>query len=210
MIGSSGNPRILVALLTLLAGGLAAGVVLSTRAMRQPVTTPAEGLGAAPVFILTDQDGATFRSSALAGQVWIADFFFTRCGSICPRLTREMLRVQEALSGESGYRLVSITVDPEHDTPEVLRAYGADHGADPEVWSFLTGDKTYVHDLVRKGFLSPVSEEGGTPEMPILHTSRFALVGRDGRFHGFYDAFDEEQMEMLIREALRLVRRPAA
>lgn len=200
------EPRVALILLTLIAAGLAGAIVFSARKMGRVETEAAApvSMGQAPVFLLTDQDGETFRSSELEGKVWMADFFFTRCRTICPVLTQKMLEVQEALAAETGYHLVSISVDPEHDTAEVLREFAREKGADPERWTFLTGDRDYIYDLVRKGFLSPVSEDG-TEEMPIIHSPRIALVDREGYFRGFFNAMDDEQVAALIAEARALL-----
>src|SRR5258707_5742402 len=95
--------------------------------------------GSAPEFELIAQDGRAFSSKALSGQVWVADFMFTTCPGPCPRMTSQMHQVQAATLSHSDVKLVSFTVDPEHDTPTVLAAYARQHAASPQRWYFLTG-----------------------------------------------------------------------
>jgi protein SCO1/2 len=194
------DPRLVVLMLTAAAALLAAALVYSVgQLQRSPAVSPPVSLGQAPVFLLTDQNGEPFHSSDLQGKVWVADFFFTSCRSICPRLLEQMLRLQDEFAGAEDLRLVSITVDPERDTPEVLLRYAIESGADTTRWTFLTGDKRYVHDLIRRGFLSPVEPQDDAA-MPILHSPRFVLVDRAGFLRGFFDALDPPEMEELIRE----------
>ncbi|NNF05606.1 MAG: SCO family protein [Candidatus Eisenbacteria bacterium] len=179
-----------------------AGLLFAWSKINQPDILPV--LGTAPSFTLTQADGSTFSSDELAGDVWLADFFFTSCGSICPTLTARMSELEDTFEGLNGWKLISISVDPENDTPEVLSEYAREHDANPENWIFLTGEKDEVHELVRKGFLQPVEEVTNQPE-PILHTSRIVLVDREGRFRGFYDALDPESVVELTLDSVRLI-----
>lgn len=168
---------------------------------------PAElpDLGPAPAFVLTDQDGEPFDSAALAGRPWVVDFVFTRCPAICPVLSRSMARVQRATEAVAGRtRLVSISVDPEHDTPEVLRAYAGRHGADTARWSFLTGDRQETWSLIREGFKLVVAENPSDPANPIAHTPKLVLVDGDGRVRGYYDGTIPDEVEALTRDLTRL------
>jgi cytochrome oxidase Cu insertion factor (SCO1/SenC/PrrC family) len=192
-----------VALLAVLAVAAAVGVVFSLNRMQSRESSGPD-LGFAPGFTLTDADSATFRSTDLAGKVWLVDFFFTRCRGTCPILTGRMLEAQGALQEHAGWRLVSITVDPEHDTPSVLRAHAEATGMDPERWVLLTGDKTEVTKLVQQGFLLPLSRVDDAVE-PVLHSTRILLVDRRGAIRGHYDALDDDAMAALPRDAIRLL-----
>lgn len=157
-----------------------------------------------PDFALTHHDGSTLTRQDLAGAPWIADFIFTRCPAICPRMSEQMSRVQDGLGPTSPVKIVSITVDPEHDTPQVLADYARRHHAGKS-WYFLTGEPNAIHSLSRDGFLLGV-DASPTPEQaagsgPILHSTRFVLVDVESRIRGYYDPFDDADLERLLRDA---------
>lgn len=157
-------------------------------------------LGVVPPFTLTAQDGRPFSSSQeLAGRVWVADFIFTTCPGPCPRMSSQMHQVQMALESE-GIRLVSFTIDPEHDTPEVLAAYAQRFQASPGVWHFLTGPRQELHRLSLDVFrLGPVD---GTLE----HSTRFVLVDRQGHIRNYYRTTEPDAITRLITDARGLLR----
>jgi len=169
-----------------------------------PLPPPPPALGQVPAVSLFERDGSTVGLEALAGRPWIADFVFTRCVLSCPRLTREMVRLRARLPDPEAVRLVSFSVDPEHDRPEVLAAYAARYGVPPDDrgWLFLTGERPMVWDLVREGFKVTASlpEPGQIvdPREPILHSTRFVLVDSAGAIRGYYDAFDDEAVARLL------------
>ncbi len=171
-----------------------AGILTLTlmRPLLRRVPDPPPVLAELPAFALVDQDGRRFGSADLAGTVYVANFFFTRCVSICPLLMQRMAELRERYDEErvDGVRLVSISVDPEHDTPERLREYAAARGIDPLRWSLLTGDPPAVRSLIERGFLTAV---GSPPEDPgasfdILHGGKLVLVDGEGRIRGYYDS----------------------
>lgn len=158
--------------------------------------------GQVPAFTLTDQTGAPFQSEGLAGKVWVADFVFTRCSQICPRLTQEMSKLARYLANrglDGRTRLVSFTVDPERDTPEVLRGYATGFSANPNTWKFLTGSSKQIEDAVVRGFKQGVERED---DFSILHGSKFVLIDAHGQIRGFYDSSDAFEMAKL-REHLQ-------
>jgi protein SCO1/2 len=162
----------------------------------------------APAFTLTNRDGRAVRSQDLAGKPWIADFIFTRCPASCPLMTARMARLDQELARDHEVRLVSISVDPEHDTPAVLERYAQSYKAPPR-WLFLTGGKEEIYRLSRQGFklgidIPPPSGPGGPAVEPILHSTRFVLVDGQGRIRGYYDGIDEDSMKKL-RGALEAV-----
>jgi protein SCO1 len=168
--------------------------------LRRPEPPPI--LGQVPDFTLTNRDGRPVRRADLAGKPWIADFIFTRCPASCPIMTARMAKLTRELPNDSAVRLVSFTVDPDHDTPQVLQQYAASFKA-PDRWLFLTGDKQELYRLSKEGFklgieMNPLPATGSIE--PILHSTRFVLVDGEGKIRGYYDGFDEESMGKLERD----------
>jgi protein SCO1/2 len=155
-----------------------------------------------PDFQLTERSGSSFGLSDLKGKVWIADFIFTRCGGPCPTMTAKMASLQKELSSEPDLRLVSISVDPAFDSPQVLTLYADQFHAKRGRWFFLTGGKEAIHQLARSGFLV-----GGVDDM-TLHTTRFILVDRQGRVRGYYSSSEDDSLRELVNNVRRLVREP--
>jgi protein SCO1 len=158
--------------------------------------------GPAPDFMLTERSSRAVTRQDLDGQVWIADFIFTQCGGICPLMTKEMRKLQDQLPAE--IRLVSFSVDPTHDTPEVLRAYADENGADRDRWLFLTGERDVMYRISKDGFKLAVDDTQGTPAEPITHSTRFVLVDRQGRIRGYYGMEDKDAMARLMADAKQL------
>ena len=159
-------------------------------------------LGAVPPFALTNENGFTIDNDRLAGRVWVASFIFTRCPAICPRLTVAFAKLQETFKSDPDFeagRLVSFTVDPDYDTPEVLERYARNFGADRRIWTFLTGERAAIWTLSKDGFKLAVSD---TPDgdVVIAHSRHFVLVDRLGRIRGYYDGLDEEAGLLLKRD----------
>ena len=152
-----------------------------------------------PNFSLIDQNGSRVTLNDLAGKVWIADFIFTSCGGTCPLMTEKMRKLQDALP--PAVHFVSFTVDPARDTSKVLAAYAAEHDANRERWSFLTGDKQDLFDLCIKGFKLPLDTQGGTPSEPIAHSTRFVLVDKKGDIRGYYSGTEEDELKRLAADA---------
>lgn len=118
--------------------------------------------GEVPEFSLVERSGQTVTKADVLGNVWVADFIFTRCPDVCPLVSSHMAALQEDLRTEDALRLVSITVDPTHDTPEVLRQYAMRFGAHAQRWLFLTGDKEHIYRLAHEGFHLAVGESRAT------------------------------------------------
>lgn len=159
---------------------------------------------ALPDFSLTERSGQPLRLADLAGKVWVADFFYTTCPGPCPMLSSRLSDVQKALGEEPGVRLVSISVDPEKDTPEVLKIYAEKFKAS-ERWYFLTGQKEAIYSLARDGFKLPLAEaptEGGL----ITHTTRLILVDQTGVVRGFYEGANEAGVKDLVRDIRQLLK----
>lgn len=155
-------------------------------------------ISAVPDMTLTDQHGKPLNLIRdLRGRVWVADFIFTSCAAQCPVITERMVELQKALivAGLKDVRCVSISVDPERDTPEKLREYADSwRPADSANWLLLTGERAKIRELVTKHFLLALQDE--TADSPILHSFKFVLVDKRGRMRATYDVMtDEEQYE---------------
>ena len=171
-------------------------------------------LSALPDFRLTERSGRPFSLADLRGRPWVADFIFTRCGGACPAMTARMARLRREVPADVPF--VSFTVDPAHDTPEVLSGYAATFRAD-ESWRFLTGPQKDLYDLSVAGFKlaamevppgdQPPTGDGGRwmqaagSDGPFLHSSKFVLVDAAGVIRGYYDSTDEVAMRRLVAEA---------
>ncbi|MBI4368100.1 MAG: SCO family protein [Candidatus Omnitrophica bacterium] len=164
--------------------------------------------GHVPDFSFTERSGEAFGPADLEGRVWIADFIFTRCQGMCPLLTGRMSILQTKFN-HPDIRLVSFSVDPEYDTPEVLSDYALRYQAQEGKWFFLTGEKTLMWNFVTEGFSLGVAQ--ASPEdlaqgaEPVMHTSRFVLIDPDGDIRGYYDTSEPANVEQLIQDALTLV-----
>ena len=155
--------------------------------------------GEIPSFTLTDQHGEPFSSDkTLRGKVWIADFMFTSCQAACPLMNARMNAVQAELAKE-GIQLVSFTVDPEHDTPEVLDAYAKRSKAIDGVWHFLTGDPKELDDLCSDAF------HLGFVDGSLEHSSKFVLVDENMQIRGYYSSLQQENIPDLVADARALL-----
>ena len=165
--------------------------------------------GHVPDFELVDQRGETFTEEDMRGKVWVVGFVFTRCQSLCPPVSAAMIRMQEHIDRSriaDDVHLLTITVDPEHDTPEVLAGYADQLGAHLDSWSFVTGDASAIEALVVGGFklaIGEKKEEAGV--FDIAHSSRLALVDRNGAIRGTY-TIDDAGLEELYQRAIAVRR----
>lgn len=160
-------------------------------------------LSTLPAFTLTNQSGQAYGLEDLQGKVWVAGFIFTRSTSTTPQQTARMSEVQQVWRDQPdwpGIRLVSISAEPEADTPDVLSAYAVEAGADTTSWQFLTGSRESIFLLCKDGFNLPVREEARETQRPITHSPKLALVDRDGRIRGFYDDFSNEGLQALVQD----------
>jgi protein SCO1 len=155
-------------------------------------------MGTVPPFTLIDQDNKTTGSSDLLGHPWVADFIFTNCASTCPLMSAKMMDLQTQLPKQ--IKLVSFSVDPQNDTPAVLKQYGAKYQAQPGRWMFLTGDAKTQEAVIRglKLIFSPA-----TANQPIAHDEHFVLVDSRGEVRGYYRM---DRMDQLVRDAQELAR----
>jgi len=156
-----------------------------------------------PAFSLVDKSGAVVTNATLAGGPWIVDLVFTRCQISCPRMTERMASLGSRLA--PGVRRLSVSVDPAHDTPEVLAAYARVHKAEAADWLFLTGEETEMRRLAVEGLKLGVApadpSDPRAAQEPVTHSTRFVLVDGAGRVRGYYDAFDDGALGRLLRDA---------
>ncbi len=158
--------------------------------------SPAQDLRLAlPDFELTERSGETVTLDSLKGRVWIANFIFTRCAGPCPLVSAAMAKLQKDLENHprrDDIVLVTFTVDPTYDTPQVLRDYAAGFAADAAKWLFLTGDREVMWRLVEDGFKLPVFDNADDPLMPIGHSLKFVLVDQRGDIRGYFHGVPQQ------------------
>jgi protein SCO1/2 len=160
--------------------------------------------GTVPAFELLNQNGQAFGSAQLAGKIWIADFIYTTCPGPCPMISSRMSELQKPLE-KSDVHLVSFSVDPEKDTPQVLRGYAEKLQADHARWDFLTGPKSAIYKLSHDGFKLAVSNGGDERGIPV-HSTRMVLVDRHGQIRGYYDATEPDAVTKVLADTNHLLR----
>ncbi len=154
-------------------------------------------------FALTERSGQPVTLADLKGKVWVADFFYSACPGPCPMLSSRLSALQKAVGDDDRIRLVSISTDPEKDTPEVLRKYADKFGANSR-WLFLTGSKDAIRSLAFDNIKLPFSEQPGSAE-PIIHSTRLILVDQAGTLRGLYDGLDAGDPALIVRDLRRLL-----
>ena len=160
--------------------------------------------GTVPGFQLTNQNGQPFGSAQLSGKIWIADFIYTTCPGPCPMISSRMSELQKPLQ-KTDVHLVSFSVDPDKDTPEVLRGYADKLQAEPGRWDFATGAKSAIYKLSHDGFKLAVSDGRDAQGIPV-HSTRMVLVDRHGQIRGYYDATEPEAITKLLADTNHLLR----
>lgn len=168
-------------------------------------TPPLQKIRQLPDFKLTERSGSEIQLSDLKGKVWLADLVYTTCPSTCPMLSNRLSSLQSEAFKNDAVRFVSISVNPAHDTPEVLRTYAEKFHANQGKWFFLTGDKTKVTELVDWGFLLAAKETSdGSAEM--MHSTKIALVDRSGVIRAYYEGAQGDETQQILRDIERLLR----
>lgn len=145
-------------------------------------------IGPAPKFELTNQDGVKVSNETYKGKVYVLEFFFTTCPSICPKMNMSMLEIEKTFFGNPNFGIVSITIDPGHDTPAVLKDHAKLLGVKSSNWNFLTGDKATIMDLSNKGF-NLYAGENAKVNGGFEHSGLFALIDKDGKIRCRKDEF---------------------
>ncbi len=159
-----------------------------------------------PTFNLLNEKGQRFSSSNLKGKIYVASFFFTRCGTICPKITGQLSRVQDTFNQDPELKLISISVDPAYDHPEKLKAYSKRFDANEGQWTFLTGEKKVIYPLILKGFHVPLADASEydaaikNPDETFIHSERLVLVDKEGVIRGFYVGTDKKEVDRLLVE----------
>ena len=219
----------LVGVVALIVGGIALGVRRDTAPEGSTDLERLGRYGEVPPFALTERSRRGVTTADLRGSVWVVDFIYTECTESCPTQSLELAQLQREFSGTPDLRLVSITVDPAHDTPAVLRTYAERYGAS-ERWWFLTGDKREIYCLAREGFRLGVTDprSADVPDCSrsawlapsiawashgshgiVMHSARMVLVDRTGQIRAYHLATDQESMARLKANLGRLLRAPA-
>ena len=156
-----------------------------------------------PPFSLIDQDGKVINQSVVKNKIYVASFFFTRCGTVCPRISSQLSRVQDIFRANPAIILLSHSVDPEHDRPAQLKAYAHKYEAIAGKWYFLTGSKAEIYDLAMHGYYLPTVDAGvkeGKPDETFIHSEKLVLVDKEGIVRGFYDGTKKEDVDRLVLE----------
>ncbi len=149
-------------------------------------------------FSLTNQNGETVTQDDYDGKIYVADFFFTTCQTICPIMTDHMVKIQKELQDDANVLLLSHTVTPEIDSVPQLKKYAIEKGVNDNKWNLVTGDRKEIYDLARKSYL--VAKDNPYEEFDLIHTENFVLVDKRKRIRGFYDGTDSESIDQLLED----------
>ena len=161
---------------------------------------PLPVIGSIPEFEFIDSEGQSVNLNTLKGKVWVADFIFTTCTMACPIMTDNMNTIHKKYKKNDDLRLVSISVYPEYDTPEVLKEYASLYNANTDKWHFLTGKEATVKNIIKNGF------KIGDDEDIIFHSEKFALVDKNGMIRSYYNGMKTEDMDKLKKDINRLLK----
>lgn len=170
-------------------------VVVSYFVFIKPYQTPPPPvMGKVLDFELIDSNNSAFQKKSLDNKVWVADFIFTSCGGVCPRMSAKMAEVYRSYDMETDVHFVSISVDPDTDTPERLQEYAKRYNAKSDQWHFLTGKYDDIRDIAVNSF------KVGKIDEPIFHSQRFILVDQNSNIRGYYEYNDKESMKKLFHD----------
>ena len=174
---------------------------LEVAALRQRTVS---SYGTVPSFQFINQNGQPFGSAQLTGKIWIGDFVYTTCPGPCPMISSRMSELQKPLE-KTDVHLISFSVDPEKDTPDVLRSYAERLQAEPGRWDFLTGPKSAIYSLSHDGFKLAISDGSDAEGIPV-HSTRIVLVDRHGAIRGYYNATEPDAITKLLADTNHLLR----
>lgn len=180
----------------------------------KPVDAPLPVISKIPTFTLTNQAGVKFTERDLAGKYWIADIVFTRCAGPCPDMTRRMADLQKQIAKSKDVGFLTLTTDPENDTPEVMKAFAGTFGADTNLWTFLTGSKADIARLAIDGLKLTAIEQStadrANPADLFIHSTVFVLLDAKGQLRGSVESDGPEHQQQLLKmiDQLRKERRP--
>lgn len=202
-----GNSKILivVALVGLIVVG--GGSWFWLRGMQQDLAPryPLADYGKVPNATLTERSGATVSLDDLHGDIWVANFIFTKCAGSCLAMSSKMSDLQKSLRKAGNVKLVSFTVDPKNDSAEKLQEYAKSYQAEKDKWLFLRTDYDSIQKLAKETFKMGI-EAGEDPKEPIIHSTRFVLVDANGHIRGYYLNSDNEAMQKLLNDIGVLMR----
>jgi protein SCO1/2 len=150
-------------------------------------------------FSFINQYNETITNKTVSGKIYVADFFFATCKSICPEMSHNLKDVQKAFENDDSLLILCHTVNPMHDTVEVLNSYSKVYGAKKNKWHFLTGNKKQIYELAKTSYLVNAFEDDGTPE-GFLHSEFLLLIDKKGRLRGMYDGTDKSNVQQLIKD----------
>lgn len=152
-----------------------------------------------PSFTFINQYNEPVTDKDVQGKIYVTDYFFVTCKSICPIMAKQMKRVYDEFKNDNDVLILSHTVNPEDDSVSVLKKYAEEHGVFDKKWLFLTGDKKHLYELARKGYLLNAEEGDGGPD-DFIHTQNFALIDKHGHIRGYYDGTDSVEVSRLITD----------
>ena len=155
-------------------------------------------------FQLVDQDSSMVTNETFTDKVYVADFFFTSCPTICPKMKAQMLRVYEKFEDNPEVAMLSHTIDPEYDTVALLKDYADRLGVSSDKWKFVTGNQDYMYDLAEGSYMSIVDEEADVPG-GYIHSGAFLLIDKERRVRGVYDGTVPEQVDVLMNDIEKLL-----
>ncbi len=154
-------------------------------------------------FSFQDQNGNTISQVDVENKIYVVEYFFTTCATICPKMNLQMQRIQKAFKGNEDFKILSFTVNPEVDTVEQMKRYALSHEADDNQWHFLTGNKKDLYQLARTSFfiLKPAEAQNlGDAGSDFIHTNNFVLIDRKKRIRGYYDGTSQKEVNQLIKD----------
>jgi len=172
-------------------------------------------IGKVPSFEFTNQDGKLISNSFYKDKVYVVEFFFTTCPTICPRMNENMVKIQKEYYGNPNFGIASFSINPKHDTPEILKAYAKSHGATLKTWNFLTGNQDKIYELANSGF-TLYAGENSEAEGGFEHSGMFALIDKEGNIRSrmdelgnpiaFYDGLDPKGVQMIKEDIAILLK----
>jgi len=156
-------------------------------------------------FVLLDQDSSLITNALMSKKVYVADFFFTSCPTICPKMKAQMLRVYQKFEGNDEVAILSHTIDPEYDTIPLLNDYASRLGVSSDQWKFLWGFQDEIYELAENSYMSIADEDSGAPG-GFVHSGAFLLVDKERRIRGIYDGTVSNQVDILMKDIEKLLK----
>lgn len=156
-------------------------------------------------FQLVDQDSSIVTNETFDGKIYVTDFFFTSCPTICPKMKAQMLRVYEKFEANNQVGILSHTIDPTYDTVALLKDYSERLGVRSDKWKFVTGDQDYIYDLAEKSYMSIADEDADAPG-GYIHSGAFLLVDKERHIRGVYDGTVQEQVDVMMNDIEKLLK----